>query len=383
MSEYQYYEFRAIDRPLTDKQMAELRQNSSRADISRERFVNTYNWGDFRGDPRKWMEDYFDASLYVSNWGVRWLMLRVPKRLVDLSAAKEYGNSDVFSWWEEGDHLILSFHSDAEDADWEDGEGWLASIVPVRSDLMQGDHRCLCLGWLLSAQAREYDDDTIEPPVPPGLGELNAPLKSLADFLRIDDDLIAAAAEASEPGTPARLSADEIAGWLVKLPSKEKDAILAKLLLGEEPHIAEELRNRALREVRTDGKSDRQSRTSPGRTVGELFALADEMEDKRLKREAIEKERARIERERVEAEARKKHLESLVGKESALWSEVDQLIAGKNASKYDAAVRLLKDLRDLATMKGKISEYVDRISALRRAHERSRALMDRFQKAGL
>lgn len=33
MSEYQYYEFQAIDRGLTDKEMSELRSFSSRADI--------------------------------------------------------------------------------------------------------------------------------------------------------------------------------------------------------------------------------------------------------------------------------------------------------------------------------------------------------------
>jgi hypothetical protein len=34
MSEYQYYEFRAVDRPLTEEQMDDLRSYSSRAAIS-------------------------------------------------------------------------------------------------------------------------------------------------------------------------------------------------------------------------------------------------------------------------------------------------------------------------------------------------------------
>ena len=37
MSEYQYYEFQAIDRPLTDRQMRELREISTRATITRTR----------------------------------------------------------------------------------------------------------------------------------------------------------------------------------------------------------------------------------------------------------------------------------------------------------------------------------------------------------
>jgi hypothetical protein len=59
MSEYQYYEFQALDRPLTPKQMSELRAVSSRAQITPGSFVNVYNWGDFKGDPTRWMERYF------------------------------------------------------------------------------------------------------------------------------------------------------------------------------------------------------------------------------------------------------------------------------------------------------------------------------------
>ena len=39
MSEYQYYEFLALDRPLTAKQRAELRSISSRAEITATRFT--------------------------------------------------------------------------------------------------------------------------------------------------------------------------------------------------------------------------------------------------------------------------------------------------------------------------------------------------------
>ena len=51
MSEYQYYEFQAIDRPLTKKERLELRAVSTRAEITPARFVNFYTWGDFKGDP--------------------------------------------------------------------------------------------------------------------------------------------------------------------------------------------------------------------------------------------------------------------------------------------------------------------------------------------
>jgi len=46
MSEYQYYEFLSIDRPLKEDEMAELRALSTRATITPVSFTNEYNWGD-------------------------------------------------------------------------------------------------------------------------------------------------------------------------------------------------------------------------------------------------------------------------------------------------------------------------------------------------
>jgi hypothetical protein len=67
MSEYQCYEFVALDRPLTSKQMAELRAISTRAEITPTRLWNEYQWGDLKADPAKLVERYFDAHMYFAN----------------------------------------------------------------------------------------------------------------------------------------------------------------------------------------------------------------------------------------------------------------------------------------------------------------------------
>ena len=77
MSEYQYYEFQAIDRPLSQQEMGELRSFSTRARITTTSFINDYSWGNFKGDADAWMEKYFDAHLYLANWGTHVLMLRL------------------------------------------------------------------------------------------------------------------------------------------------------------------------------------------------------------------------------------------------------------------------------------------------------------------
>src|ERR1700689_3036034 len=55
MSEYQYYEFQAIDRPLSATDREALRDLSTRARITATSFTNTYDWGDFKGDPAELM----------------------------------------------------------------------------------------------------------------------------------------------------------------------------------------------------------------------------------------------------------------------------------------------------------------------------------------
>src|SRR5215471_12825645 len=83
MSEYQYYEFQAIDRPLVEADVRALRALSTRARITATSFINSYEWGNFKGDPATLMKRWFDLHLYLTNWGTRRLMIRLPRRLLD------------------------------------------------------------------------------------------------------------------------------------------------------------------------------------------------------------------------------------------------------------------------------------------------------------
>jgi hypothetical protein len=150
MSEYQSYEFAAVDRPLTAVQQGELRALSTRARITSSSFVNDYQWGDLKGDPRNWMERYFDAHLYLANWGTHRVALRLPRTLLDRDTAATYCVDEAAHSWATREHVILDLSSEDEDGDeWWDDEGRLASIVPVRAELAAGDMRLLYVAWLL------------------------------------------------------------------------------------------------------------------------------------------------------------------------------------------------------------------------------------------
>lgn len=381
MSEYQYYEFQSIDRPLTQQEMAELRRLSTRATITSTRFVSFYNWGGFRGDPDKLIERYFDAFLYLANWGTRQLMLRLPGRLLDLETATLYCPGDPASVRVAGEHVILDLVSDDEEGgrwvDGEEGEGWMASVIPVRAELAGGDLRCLYIGWLLWVQEGDVDEEALEPPVPAGLGKLSASLRAFADFLRVDGDLLAAAAERSAVLDEADQSPGGLERWVGELPVAEKDALLVRLVGGGEPHLRTELLRR-FRETQMKGRPQVEAGVER-RTVAEIRAAAERQAEARKRREAAEKAR----REREAAAARARYLEGLVGREEEIWGQVETLIEAKRAAEYGQAIELLIDLRDLAARKGCAEAFSARIRALRARVPTRYGLLKRLDRARL
>jgi hypothetical protein len=121
---------------------------------------------------------------------------RLPTRLLEARIGSQYCGESV-SLREKCGKIILTFMSEEEVGEWVGAEGQLSSLISVRSELARGDLRALYLGWLLCAQNGCLDDEEIEPPVPAGLGKLSASLSSFAEFLRINADLIDAAAATS------------------------------------------------------------------------------------------------------------------------------------------------------------------------------------------
>ncbi|MDG4767733.1 hypothetical protein O7632_27095 [Solwaraspora sp. WMMD406] len=283
MSEYQYYDFRAIDRPLDQQQMAELRTLSTRAEITRTSFSNVYHFGSFRGDPLAMVEEYFDAHLYIANWGTRQLVLRLPLRLLDLDTARQYCWAEPAEAYQSGDNLILNFFSEdpdgVEDFD-RDGDGWLASIVGVRDQLAAGDHRALYLAWLFLIQDGEFGDEATEPPVPSGLGDLTGALHEFAEFLRIDPDLIAAAAQRAPDAAGAGADPIRLADWIARLPAADKDTALIGLLRGDGLAVTAELRQRFRADIATaagSGTAADDAADGKPRTIGELLDVAESL----------------------------------------------------------------------------------------------------------
>jgi hypothetical protein len=395
MSEYQYYEFLAVDRPLTREQMREIRGISTRAEITSTRFTNEYNYGDFSGDPVDFVERFYDAHVYTANWGTRILMFGMPADSVDVKALQEYQIDGGFSVQERRGRVIITFEREDDSGErWTDedeDEGWMSALIGLRADLMNGDYRATYLGWLqgLQFEGVMFDEenlsdgemaeaDQVEPPVPPGLGSLSASLDALVRFLDIDQDLVAVAAEASPPPPKAAPPDTAFKAWIAGLSSDEKDAIVLRVLQGS-PGLQADLQQK----VRVAMGPATSVRAPSQRTYGEIWTAYTQLGEERKRREAEAAEATRHRRAEETRRAREAHLASLHGRERDLWSAIEEGVASKKPQEYDRAVSMLVDLRDLADRNGESDGFAARLRQLREAQSRKPSFIQRLDRARL
>ncbi len=380
MSEYQYYEFLAVARPLNPSEMQELRKLSTRAEITATRFTNTYHWGDFKGSPSKMMEKYFDAHVYVANWGTSNLMLRFPRGVIDEDLLSAYCTDDPMSFWSTDEHIIISWLLDTEpEGLWVEGEDWMSQLIQIRDELEKGDYRALYIGWLLAISTGLPDEDATEPPVPPGLASPTAAQKSLIEFLELDEDLVTAAAEASEPLSPGTDQIEHMRAWIDQLQEDEMRQMLLQLLSGNAGRVQRELRRRYNQFLQQLKASDTKYVERPGRTVQELFELAEEAENRRLEREELERQRKIAEEERK----RREYLAGLIKQFPEIWKRVEGFAEEKTGPVYEQAVELLVDLYDAYAQAGRDEEFKTRFSNFASNRSRQSALFRRMREAGL
>lgn len=350
MSEYQYYEFVAIDRPLTPQEQKKVRALSSRATVTARRFVNEYSYGDFRGSPEQLMEQYYDAHLYQANWGTNTLMLRLPRASVNVDLCRRYLDNECNGLKVTDEYVIFEFHSNLEG-----GEGWLEpdskllrTLVSLRKRLQQGDLRCLYLAWLssLTDMNAPEDDEAIEPPVPAGLKKLDGVLKTFAQFMRVDKDILKLAARASPDLTGERGGEADLRAWLGQQTAVQKDMWLLQLLSPE----GGEVRRRVLTAFRSSLPGPRTN--DARRTIGQLRepTSVEEVVDKPIP--------------------------------ETTWQQVERQVARKNAGGYREAMNLLRQARQGIVTEPGVAAFLAQVRALAKRHEDKKAFVRQLSEAG-
>ncbi len=382
MSEFQYYDFRSIDKPLTDGERREINKWSSRSNASSHRATFNYSYGSFGKNPSDCVARYFDALFYTANWGTRHLIFRFPKKMVDYEALKAFqidassvtGYTTGIEITRRDDYVLVEFeYCDDDYSEWVDeSDDTLSALLPLREDILNGDYRALFAFWLdmvrrmndYELEEEEEESEYVVPPIPANLKRKTAALSAFIDLYDLDEDVIAAAATFSFE--PAKIDAFSLQNALKKLTEKEKDAWLLRLFNGETR--LDTMFKKHLDSLEPTPKYTAKASVS----LDEIWALVDGKQTERLAVAAASKHNAHI-----------KRMNELAKEEASLWKTVYFNLDRKIASAYDIAVGALKDLHDVAVFQDKNKGFLEKLYDIEERYGRSKVLIDRMKKGKL
>jgi hypothetical protein len=370
MSEYQYYEFQAIDRPLTQEERAAICELSSRVKPTATTASFTYSYGNFRGDPKQVLARYFDIMYYITNWGTQQLMFRFPTSLINRETIELYCIDNYISLSFAGDWAILDWEFSQEEGfnDWIEGEGILSELIGLRQEILQQDYRGLYLAWLkaidLSEGYIDIDKTQLEPPIPPGLGQLSAAQKAFTEIFELDEHLLNVACASS--GKLTTISEQTWQQAISQLSASERQDFLLRLAKGEH-NLSAKFKQKLSQLIPNSPASNQ-----PRRTIQELLEAAAEEGKKAEKRRQQEAEAKRIE-----------ELQTLAKREAQVWQQVESLIQKAQSKSYDEAVKLLVKLRDLAEYQNRLPVFQERLNRIYEQYSNRSGLKRRLQEVGL
>jgi hypothetical protein len=372
MSEYQRYEFMAIDRPLTRVQLDAVNDLSSHIEASSTHAIIEYHWGDFKHDPIEVLHEFFDGFLYWANWGAPQLALRFPHGILPADLIDGYDLDDFVTFIKYPDFDILNIHFGEMEGPDEWIEYDLGSLVTIRDELMEGDLRALYIVWLASQRMNEgYDEEEDEggdeeisvPPVPHAFGTLSEAQEALAELLQVPEELLVAAARHSKASVSSTV--DDFAAWVKLLPSDRQNDYLVRLAHNE-PGLSR-LFVKELREL----SQDKTTATPP---TGEHVTYARLLAESKAVKVQLEREQ----REQEQA-ARLRHLQDIRDQQDDYWHQVDLAVMRGTGTGYDEALRLLIELREAADQFKEMQEFQGRFRAWVQPHLRRPAFIKRLQ----
>ena len=362
MSEYQFVAFRAIDGPVSGKNLEYMRQQSSRAEVTAWSFDNEYHYGDFRGNALEMMRRGYDLHLHYANFGIRTLLVRLPHGFPDLKAVKPYLQGESLRFVADkrgrgGTLQVEPFHESGDlDELWEVGEV-LDSLVPLRAEILGGDLRPLYIAHLAISKDGNHDpEEAIEGPVPAGLDQLTAAQQALADLYEVSPALLAAAAEGAPPLAAAADLRAEYAAWLDGQSEATKREWLVELLVDTNAVMRAEIVAR----FRDERNLPSWPTASLKRSMADLQAAAEEVQSA-WDTAAAEKT----------ARERSRRLAKMADNPKPYLKQSEELAAERSTQAYREVSQILADLREALAGSSQ--------SGL--AEQQARKLKERFPKA--
>jgi len=373
MSEFQSIAFRAVDRPVSGKNLDFMHRQSSRAEITPWSFDNEYQYGDFRGDAEEMLRRGYDIHLHYANFGIRKLLIRLPHGLPDAKAAKPYLGKDSLRFVKDkqgpgGILAVEPFHESGDlDELWEIG-ALVDRLVPLRAEILDGDLRPLYLAHLAVACDEEHDpEETLEAPVPAGLKVLSDAQRALGEIYGMGDALLAAAAEKSPPLPTRENAAANYAQWLRAQNDANKDAWLATLMADPNASVRAEI----MAKFKADIAAPPWPTILLNRTISQLHAVA-AARAREAKRKAAESA----------ARQRAKRLAQMAVDPAETLRETERLVSERTTNAYRKIAGLLADLREALSESSRSALAEKQAAKLKAANPKLHALTKELRSKG-
>ena len=387
MSEYQYIAFRAIDRPLTEKELEFARTQSSRADITRWSFENEYHYGNFRGDANALLRKGFDVYLHYANYGIRNASFRMPHGLLLPKVLwSAYIGIQGLTWTKDargdGGTLSISPYYDGGDLDEiDEPSAYMDDLVQLRQHLIQGDLGALYLLWLCAAGGDEAEPDEVEPPVPIGLDLLYESCGDMLSFFGLDPLMLVAASEAN-PSKPDSMKLDPtkvVVDWLEKLSEADTRESLRRLMTEDAVGVKAEL----MAVCRNQTPVETSSTVFGTRTISSLRERTEQLREKETwKAEKLMAAKAKRATKKNEQQ-RQKRMQEMIKEPNKWLLESEKLADARGIDNYKMAAEMLSDLRE--AVGGERGEKIAKAHAahLAKKHPTLTQLKSSLRKRGL
>lgn len=368
MSEYQYYRFERLQGLLNQQQRADLRNLSSRAEITATSFQVFYHYAGLKADPVELMLSYFDIGFYYADWGTVDVYFKLPAGTLppELMNLETYGFITVET--EQWQLLICSFEEYGDYFEPQQIEDFYQHLSGLHAGLLLGDWRLIYLMWL-----RCWDEDSQIDPLPRidfDFIQLNDAHRAFISLFEIPPEFVKALSLTlqAKPGDRFAPQTYTAADWLRQLSGQDKDHLLTQLF--EQGQLT---REQALIQTR-----EKQLQHPPVKNWIAASELAPFLEIAQ-EQYKLEQAQALLKRQEYERAERVAALAKIYLQREQIWQQVQHQANRACASGYDSAAADLYQLAEAHQQHETFDDFARQFRQFLLKNNGRKALLSRLQ----
>jgi hypothetical protein len=300
-------------------------------------------------------------------------MLSIPHIALSEDVLQCFVNEGIFDYVDSGTSWILQWIVNESERNFygEDESLWMNQLLKIRAEILKGDLRSLYIGWLYTVYVEQDNLPEHEPMALPGLAQLTEAQQWFATFIEADLDLLYAAGMGSPALDIPVEDEKSVTQWLSQLPNAVVTPLLEELLTGSASLAKLQLNQLFI-----------QTHTNPYAPLPcaprTLDVIVENLEQAtQIRSQAAKDEADRVEKEKQQA--RLNYLQDVFQQATQYWSNVDENAEKGSGHSYNAAAKMLNDLRDAYQQNDASAQFRQKVTAFMQPHQKRPALLKRIK----